>query len=133
MNSVDFPNGALSDKTLSNDFLTVKFIDQGNEVLYSINGEAVIVQKNIQKSNGIIHQIDKMLLPVVYTAYQLIQVKKDEGFQVFSELLKITGLEDTLNYYGYDELNERVYTEYTLFAESDELYQRNAIFSDFSI
>ncbi|MCK4921685.1 MAG: fasciclin domain-containing protein [Bacteroidales bacterium] len=129
INSADFPNGSLPKKTLSNDFLTVRFIDQGDEVLYSINGESVVVQRNIQMSNGIIHRIDKMLLPVVYTAYEWLQVNKKNGFQIFSELLEITGLEDTLNHYELDELNFKVYKDYTLFAESDELYEQYGIYS----
>jgi uncharacterized surface protein with fasciclin (FAS1) repeats len=127
VNAFDFANGALPDKTLSEDFLTVIFLDEGGEIVYSVNNEAKVDEINIQKSNGIIHLIDKMLTPVVYTGYQWTQVNRDQGYGIYSELLKICGLEDTLNYYFLDELNRKIYDEYTLFVESDELYQANGI------
>jgi uncharacterized surface protein with fasciclin (FAS1) repeats len=126
-NSVDFPNGALPDKTLSDDFITIIFNDEGNEIVYTVNNYAVIVQRNIEKSNGTIHLIDKMLLPVVYTGYEWVQSNKNNGYGIFAELLEITGLEDTLNYFEYDELNFKDYSEYTLFVESDALYSANGI------
>jgi len=127
VNAFDFANGALPDKTLSGDFLTIIFIDEGGRIVYSVNNEAIVEEINILKSNGIIHLIDKMLTPVVYTGYVWVQVNRDKGYGIFSELLEITGLEDTLNYFFLDELGRKIYNEYTLFVESDELYQANGI------
>ena len=127
VNAFDFANGALPDKTLSDDFLTIIFVDDGDEIIYSVNNEATVEEINILKSNGIIHQVDKMLTPVVYTGFEWVQVNRNQGYEVFADLLEITGLEDTLNYYYLDELNRKIYNEYTLFAESDELYQANGI------
>lgn len=125
--SADFANGALPDKTLSEDFLTIIFLEEGNEIVFSVNNEALVIQPNILKSNGIVHVIDKMLTPVVYTGYEWVQVYKNLGFGIFAELLEITGLEDTLNSFSLDELDRKIYNEYTLFAESDELYLANDI------
>lgn len=129
VNAFDFANGALPDKTLSDDFLTIIFMDEGGEIVYSVNDEAIVEEINILKDNGIIHRIDRMLTPVVYTGYEWVQVNRDQGYGIFSELLEITGLGDTLNFFYLDELNRKVYNEYTLFVESDALYQANGIFS----
>ena len=129
VNAFEFANGALPDKTLSDDYLTIIFIEEGGEIVYSVNNEAIVEEINILNSNGIIHRIDRMLTPVVYTGYEWMQVNQDQGYGIFSELLDITGLEDTLNYYYLDELNRKIYNEYTLFAESDELYNSHGIHS----
>lgn len=127
--SSDFANGALPDKTLSDDYLTITFVEEGGEILYSVNSESYIKQFNIVKSNGTIHVIDKMLLPVVYTGYEWVQNMKGNGYRIFSELLEITSLQDTMNSFRVDELGKKIYNEYTLFVESDELYRKNGILS----
>lgn len=128
--SFDFVNGALPDKTLSEEFVTIIFNEEeGGDIFYFINNESLISQVNIEKSNGIIHLIEKMLTPVVYTGYEWVQTYKNNGYGIFSELLEITGLEDTMNYFEFDELGRQIYNEYTLFVESDDLYNANDIFS----
>lgn len=128
--SNDFPNGALSALTLSGDILTVNFsiVDEG-DIIYKINNLSRVTQSDIIKSNGVVHKIDKMLMPVAYTAYDWIINNKLEGYKIFAELLEICGLKDTMNYYTVDELGVAYYSGYTLFAESDELYAENNIHS----
>lgn len=131
--SKDFPNGALEAETLTNDYLTVNFgQDDTGEISYKINNLASVTHEDILKNNGVIHEIDHMLSPVAYTAYGWIQSKKQHGFSIFAELLEATGLQDTLNYFEIDELGNKIYQGYTLFAESDELYHEKGItsFSD---
>lgn len=126
--SSDFANGALPDKTLSDDFLTIIFNeDEGGNITFSVNNDSRIEEVNIEKSNGIVHLIDKMLMPVVYTGYEWVQSHKDKGYRIFSELLEVTGLSDTMNYYSVNELGLNIYNEYTLFIESDELFLENDI------
>lgn len=128
--SADFPNGALDATTLSNDFLTVNFsVGEGGAIGYKINNEASVITENILKSNGVIHVIDRMLSPVVYTAYDWVQNNRSFGYQIFADLLEITGMQDTLNYSVTDALGNITYPGYTLFVESDELYNQNGIFS----
>lgn len=126
----DFPNGALNATTLSNDFLTVNFgIDNEGEVNYKINDEATVLFGNILNSNGVIHLIDKMLTPVVYTAYEWVDNNRLNGYQIFAELLDITGLKDTMNHYVLDVRGQKSYLGYTLMVESDDLYNQNGIYS----
>ncbi len=125
--SKEFPNGALANKTISNYFLTIFFREVNNAVTYSVNDESKIVTKDIILANGTIHTIDKMLTPVVYTSYQWLG--KNNEFSIYSELLTKCGLADTLNAFKLDEQGRELYNEYTLFAESNELYATKNILS----
>jgi len=123
--SNDFPNGALANRTISNYYLTIFFREENNTVHFAVNDESKVISTNIELSNGIIHTIDKMLTPVVYTSIEYLEQSSE--FTIFSELLDKCGLADTLNAFQLDELNREVYNEYTLFAESNTLYADNDI------
>lgn len=125
--SSDFPNGALADKTISNYFLTIFFREGDNEVSFSVNDEARVVMTDIDLDNGVIHLISRMLTPVVFTSYEWII--ESQNFTIFAELLSKCGLADTMNAFELDELNRSVYNEYTVMAESDDLYAENGIYS----
>lgn len=125
--SQDFPNGALADKTISNYFLTITFREENDEVTFAVNDESQVLLTDIEMANGIIHTIDKMLTPIVYTSYQWLE--QNTGYSIFYELLSKCGLADTLNAFELDELGRAVYNEYTLYAESDMLYSQNGILS----
>jgi uncharacterized surface protein with fasciclin (FAS1) repeats len=125
--SNEFPNGALANKTISNYYLTIFFREENNSVTFSVNDEAKVLTTDIDLANGIIHTIDKMLTPVVFTSYEWVEQNSD--FTIFTELLNKCGLADTLNAFKLDELGREVYNEYTLFAESNSLYAANGILS----
>ncbi len=125
--SNDFPNGALADKTISNYFLTIVFKEENGVISYAVNDESKVLTTDIKKNNGVIHTIDKMLTPVVFTSYEWVQ--ESSSFTIYAELLQKCGLADSLNAFELDELGRAVYNEYTLFAESDALYAANNIFS----
>lgn len=126
--SYEFPNGVLSDRTLSFYYLTVVFREQGESVVFAVNDESTVKIPNTALSNGIVHTIDKMLTPVVYTSYDLLA--KDPEYSIFSEMLMQVGLVDTLNSYAYDEDIERdVYNQFSVFAETNTLYSANGISS----
>ena len=125
--SKDFPNGALANKTISNYFLTIFFREENDAVSYSVNDESKVIITDIELNNGTIHTIDKMLTPVVFTSYEWVEQNND--FTIFTELLTKCGLADTLNAFQLDELDRQVYNEYTLFVESNSLYEANGIMS----
>lgn len=125
--SDDFPNGALPYRTLSEDFLTVKFTNIDGQVSYLINDESGLVSANIELSNGVIHLIDQMLSPVIFTAYEWVLASRDDGYSIFAQMLEESELEDTLTYFEINEAGIKEYNEYTMFIESDELYRENGI------
>lgn len=123
--STDFPNGVLPDRTLSDNFLTVVFRENGDTVEFAINDKSKVEVADISLSNGVAHTIDIMLQPIVLTGYQTLAI--DPNFSIFSKLLTEAGLVDTLNYFIVDETGREIYNEYTLFAESNSLYAANKI------
>ena len=125
--SNEFPNGALANKTISNNFLTVLFREENDAVFFFVNDESKVLTTDIELSNGIIHTIDKMLTPIVFTSYQWIE--QNGGFTIFTQMLTESGLVDTLNSFELDDLGREIYNEYTLFAESDITYAENGITS----
>lgn len=125
--SKDFPNGALESKTISNYFLTITFREENGVISFAVNDVSKVLTTDIVLDNGTIHTIDKMLTPVVFTSFQWIEQGSD--FSIFSELLKKCGLEDTLNAFELDELGREIYSEYTLMAESNSLYESKGISS----
>lgn len=125
--SNEFPNGALANKTISNYYLTIFFREENDAVSYSVNDESKVLLTDIELDNGILHTIDKMLTPVVFTSYKWVEQSSD--FTIFTELLNKCGFADTLNAFVLDELGREVYNEYTLFAESDLIYADNGIMS----
>lgn len=127
ISSYEFPNGALANKTISNYYLTISYKEENDVVSFSVNDESLVITKDIKLSNGTIHTVDKMLTPVVFTSYEWLEKKSD--FSIYTELLSKCGLSDTLNQFELDEMGRKVYNEYTIFAESNDLYAKNNIFS----
>lgn len=126
--SNEFPNGALSDKTISEDNLTIVYREVNDTTInYAVNGEAKVTTADILKSNGVIHVVDRMMTPITQTSYGW--VEDNEDYTIFAELLLKTGLEDTMIATSPDDQGRDIYNTYTLFVESDALYANNGISS----
>lgn len=125
-----FQSGAIDELNETDDNLSVEFREGGLESVY-LNGEARFVQFDIKATNGIIHVIDDVLVPLTATISDRLA---DEKYSIFYEAVKTT---------GYDELLKTVYTpgtdingnpieiryRYTAFAVSDETYAKAGIHS----
>ena len=123
----DFPFGAFPDTTLSGDLLTVGFSDQIDSTIYLINNEARVILNNVEASNGFIHEIDKVLEPVVFTAYELL--KTNPEYSIISSVFDITNLKDKMGLSISDEKGEEKENQYTLLVEPDSVFNRNGIYS----
>lgn len=122
VNTNQFPFGAFPSPTLSGDYLTVSFILEQDTSFYKINNQAIVVEPNIDLSNGLIHQIGSALIPVTHTTYQWISNKED--FSIFREAVDITGIKSLIDI----NLKESESKEYiTLLIESDSIYQKYGI------
>jgi len=86
----DFPFGALPEPTFSEDYLTVSFVVDPDSAYYSMNNQAAIVQSDIELSNGYVHLLKEVLVPVSYTTYDWIGM--DPQFSIFLEAINLTGL-----------------------------------------
>lgn len=123
-----FQSGAINDMNATDDNLYIEFRDGGLEAVY-VNGESRINAFDIKATNGIIHGLDDVLVPLTATIYNRLE---DPKFSVFREAVVATGL---------DEILDRIYTEavdqwgepiqqrfkYTTFAVSNSTFAQEGI------
>ncbi|TJZ61129.1 DUF5108 domain-containing protein [Sphingobacterium olei] len=93
-----FQSGAINDLNATDDNLYIEFRELGLEAVY-LNSESRINTFDIKATNGIIHSLDDVLVPLTATIYNRLE---DPKFSVFREAVVATGLDEILN---------RVYTE----------------------
>jgi len=114
-----FPNGQISESSISGDFHTVRYESAGDGVVYYLDGDASVLIPDITVSNGVIHVINKVLVPITYTSCEWIEDNSD--YQIFTEALKITGIYDLLQ-----SLDPQA-APITMFVESDQVFNQAGI------
>lgn len=117
--------GKLPAKNLEDDELVSSFDSTGIQGII-INREAKIITRDIELSNGIIQVLDHTLTPVVESIVQ--KMEHLGNYSIFIDAAKATGYYSVLNK-KYDTISSneinRVY--YTVFAESDAIFNNNGI------
>jgi uncharacterized surface protein with fasciclin (FAS1) repeats len=93
-----FVSGVINAPTETDDRLSIEFREGGLNAIY-INGVSRIAQLDIKVTNGIIHSIEDVLIPVKETILQKLQA---ERYSIFHEALVAT---------GYDEILNTIFTE----------------------
>ena len=94
--SKSFPFGALPKPTISGDYLTISFVMNGGSSYFKLNNKAVVNVKDIDASNGYIHQIDAVLDPVVYTTYEWLTQNPD--YSIFKQAVDLTGTRSLIDF-----------------------------------
>ncbi|HLO58017.1 MAG TPA: fasciclin domain-containing protein [Bacteroidales bacterium] len=120
----DFPFGAFSEYTLTDDYLAVSFIIEDDSSYYKINNQAPVIRPNIEVSNGYIHIVSRALTPITQTTYGWLAAH--DGYELFKTAVDTTGLIGLLN------INPKVDEEtlpFTLFLEHDSIFYKRGIFS----
>jgi uncharacterized surface protein with fasciclin (FAS1) repeats len=123
ISSNDFPFGALPERTLSEDYLTVSFIIETDTSYYVINNEAVVVKPDIETSNGIIHLVNEMLIPVTNTTYDWLS--QNAGYSIFKAAVDITGLQQAFDINTKDKVTKP--RPFTLLLEADTVFAKKGI------
>ncbi|MGJ7030127.1 fasciclin domain-containing protein [Niabella hirudinis] len=90
--SLRFTDGKIKTPTLFGEYLYTDVVNGA----FRINREAQITQVNIACGNGIIHSINKVLLPPQKSLAEVIE--GNPRYSIFSQALKATGFYDTLYY-----------------------------------
>jgi uncharacterized surface protein with fasciclin (FAS1) repeats len=121
----DFPFGALPSYTLSKDYLTINFVIEPDTSYYKVNNQAPVSVENIEVSNGFIHVISKVLIPITYTSYAWID--QHEGFSIFKDAIDATGFEEILSANLKEEENEL--SPVTMLVEPDSIFNKFDIYS----
>jgi len=119
--SNDIGLGTLRDTNARGDYIATEFL--GSDII--INKKAMIIDRDIYTANGVIHAINKVLVPIEDDVYTVLQ--NTPGYSIFTAGLQMTGLVDTLKTirFPYGARNAR--TRFTILAIPDTLYQNNGI------
>jgi uncharacterized surface protein with fasciclin (FAS1) repeats len=120
----NFPFGAFTDQTLSEDFLTVSFIIEPDTAYYKINNQAAVKYPNIEVSNGFIHLIENALTPISFTTYDWLVL--NSKYSIFREAAELTGFDSRLDINMKE--NDTI-QGITLFVESNTVYNEFDIHS----
>jgi len=123
--TVEFPFGALPDSTASGDYITISPAIQADTSIYKVNSSATVIIPDIEVNNGVIHGIDGVLDPIVYSSYDWLSENAD--YSIISALFEITELRDTMGIWVTSPDGVLQKNEYTVLAEPDSVYRRNGI------
>lgn len=118
----DFPFGAFSEPTLSDDYLIVSFVIDQDSSYYRINNQASVTKRNIETSNGFVHHIETALQPVTLTAYQWLE--QNPALSIFKSAVDLAGLKPLIDFnlkVAKDQL------PVTLLIEPDSIYNKRNI------
>jgi len=123
-----FQSGAITELNETDDNLSVEFREGGLDAVY-LNGEARFVKFDVKATNGIIHVIDDVLVPLTATIGDRLQ---DSGYGIFYEAVKATGYDVLLNTVYTPSTDENgnpteIRYRYTAFAVSDITYAKAGI------
>jgi len=110
----EFPDGALTDMTLSGDRLVIGFSTDGDNQFINVNKEAQITESNLKMTNGYIHVISGVLQPAEITGYDWLQQQKE--YTILAQAVKLSGIKSRL-----------WWKKYTILAERDSVYRKNGI------
>ena len=121
----EFPFGAFSEPTLSHNYLTVQVVVETDTAYYLINNQAPVIQSNIEVSNGFVHVVGEMLVPITFTTYEWVQAHPD--YSIFAAAIDATGLKDIFSLIANDSLINS--NAVTLFLEADSIFNRHGISS----
>jgi len=125
--------GKLPVRNMEDDELVSAFDETGLQGII-INRESKIITRDIELSNGLIHELDKALHPIVESLVE--KMEENGGYSIFLEALHETGFYEILDQiYTTLENGELLRLYYTVFAETDDVYNAAGItsFSDLEI
>lgn len=122
INSEQFIDGRMNTPTMYGHYLTYSTEFENGQLIEIINKTAIIEEKDISLLNGIIHSLKTVIEPEKRTIAQYIEDL--EGYSIFTDALKATGLYDSLNV----ELKPGADTIWhTFFAVSDQILKADGI------
>ena len=110
----EFPYGALTDRTLTGERLTIGFYTEGDNPLYKVNNMAPVTRSNLEMSNGYIHVVSEVLQRPAVNGYETL--RQDGGYSILGEAMKLSGIDHAW-------WPDRV----TILAEHDSIYHRYGI------
>lgn len=150
--TTDLTDGNIPSPNMNERYLTFSCDSDAlnsNNVVYYINKTSRLILRDDSVENGVVHTIDKVIVPSSDLLPDLLE--KDPDVSLFYEALNLTGMRDSLLEYidasyhcGDDSVNQDMYVEtggstypmryvgirmkrYTAFVEKNETYAANGI------
>lgn len=120
-----FKDGKLQQLTMFGQYLLTGAANTGGTTRYTINRQANVIQANIRTGNGIIHVLDKVLIPASKTLAQMIE--SDPSYSIFTEALKATKFYDSLNISSLANNRDTTRRFQTVVAETDAVFRASGI------
>ena len=114
-----FKDGKLPTITMYGQFLVTGVINVNGLSSILVNRQGTITAGNIKTGNGLIHQVDKVLVPASKTIAALISA--DAKFSIFKQALDATGYFDVINTINSTVPSLRKW--YTVLAETNQALQ----------
>lgn len=119
--------GQLGNKTLSGDYLTAEVADGGYNSIYLNKQARVVKADNELLNNTVVHQLDKVLRPVMETTWDLID-RDSVRYSIFRAAALECRLDTLLNRYERKFSDEVAVRDYkTVFVESDSIFRQAGI------
>lgn len=117
--------GQLANKTLSGDYISANTQSGGYNGIY-INQQAKVIRTDLQQLNGIVHQLNQVLSPVMETTWDLLS---SDRYTIFREAAEACRLDTLLSRYER-KLGDIAIRDYkTVFVVSDSVYHAKGIYS----
>lgn len=123
INANDIGLGAIRQPNALYDKIASEFVD--SEIL--LNKTSKIIKRNIKASNGLIHEIDRVIEPLDHSLFDVLEA--NPAFTLFTEGLKVTGIQDTLKMMEFPYGNKMARTYFTILAVPDTIFNRYGIFT----
>ena len=99
--TTDINEGAFPMNTMNRRFTTVEWItDDNGRVFPLLNNTSRIIEQDLEMENGYIQIVDGVLSPSNKLLPELVEAHK--GFSIFSDAIKLTGLDSLLSIYNID-------------------------------
>ncbi|MCC8087686.1 MAG: fasciclin domain-containing protein [Rikenellaceae bacterium] len=116
----EFLDGVIPEETESGDYLSISFGDDGINSIY-INDYAVILALDLTATNGVIHTLDKVLIPIEGSIAE--NIGSDPDFQIFADMIERTGYAEYLSLVSEVDANgNTIKYRRTLFAVPDSIF-----------
>lgn len=131
----EFPeSGRFDHKNMMDRYISITYRNETGQLEIIVNGSSKIVLKDQDVHNGVVHGVDRVLVPSNFMLPEFI--KTDSRYSMFAEALYWTGLselllrerDETYKQTNKDYPDERLYN-YTAFVEPNEVYEAAGITS----
>jgi len=121
--SAEIGLGSLRETNELGDYIVSDFV--GIDI--RLNKQAIITDRDIELSNGYIHEIDDVIPIIDESVYATI--KEMSSYSLFTQGLEVTGISDTLDIIEFPFGNLTARNRYTILAVADTTYNRYGIYT----